>query len=278
LRIDRPASFSVASGAPSAIHEGKDFPMQWYYATQNQRQGPVSDSEFQRLALQGIIAADTLVWRQGMPNWQPYAQIAPTLPPPLLSPEPVAGQLQPNLSLDPGLTPGASQPAQTYLAPSDRSLAGVTLRSNFRYAGFWIRFVAKIIDVLIIYLLGFLASMVVNMFFFKGFVFDLNDPGTLGELLRQEAVLLPLGLLIGISFDLFFLRKYSATPGKLALGLKVIRSDGSQISAGRIVGRYFSEKINIFIMDLGYIIAAFDDEKRALHDHLCDTRVVRKPE
>ncbi len=59
-------------------------------------------------------------------------------------------------------------------------------------------------------------------------------------------------------------------------GLKVIRSDGSPISYWRAFGRYLGTQLSSLTLMIGYIIAAFDDEKRALHDHICDTRVVRK--
>ena len=74
----------------------------------------------------------------------------------------------------------------------------------------------------------------------------------------------------------FFLWKYQATPGKMALGLKVITADGSRLSYLRCVGRFFGEIVSGLILNIGYIIAAFDSEKRALHDHMCATRVVKK--
>jgi len=70
--------------------------------------------------------------------------------------------------------------------------------------------------------------------------------------------------------------KFEATPGKLALGLRIVRADGSKLSHGRIIGRFFAEKLSAFVFFIGYLIAAFDDQKRALHDMICDTRVVRR--
>jgi hypothetical protein len=46
--------------------------MDWYYAVGGDRKGPVGEEEFQRLAQQGTITSQTLVWREGMANWQPY--------------------------------------------------------------------------------------------------------------------------------------------------------------------------------------------------------------
>jgi len=74
----------------------------------------------------------------------------------------------------------------------------------------------------------------------------------------------------------YFLGKFSATPGKMALGLKVLRADGEMITYPRALGRFFAEFLSSVILAIGYIMAAFDEEKRALHDRICDTRVVRR--
>lgn len=49
--------------------------MQWYYSNNNQQLGPVEDAELQSLAAQGVIHAQTLVWREGMADWQPYSVV-----------------------------------------------------------------------------------------------------------------------------------------------------------------------------------------------------------
>lgn len=46
--------------------------MQWYYAEDGDRKGPVPEEEFQRLVQQGVVTPQTLVWREGMDNWAPY--------------------------------------------------------------------------------------------------------------------------------------------------------------------------------------------------------------
>lgn len=55
--------------------------MKWYYAVNHERHGPVSEDEIRRLARNGVIRKDTLVWRTGMDNWRPFKEI--NLPPPL---------------------------------------------------------------------------------------------------------------------------------------------------------------------------------------------------
>lgn len=50
--------------------------MKWYYVQAGQQVGPVSETDLANLAAAGTIKSDTLVWREGMPNWIPYSQIA----------------------------------------------------------------------------------------------------------------------------------------------------------------------------------------------------------
>ena len=84
--------------------------------------------------------------------------------------------------------------------------------------------------------------------------------------------LIQLGL--SLAYDVYFLTTKGATPGKMALGLKVTRADGGPISAGLAVGRFFAKILSSLTLCIGFLIAAFDREKRSLHDHICGTRVV----
>ena len=84
-----------------------------------------------------------------------------------------------------------------------------------------------------------------------------------------------IGMGIACAYEAFFLVKFGATPGKMALGLKVVRPDGSGLQAGRAIGRYFGKLLSGMILYIGYIMAGFDAQKRALHDMICDTRVIK---
>ena len=57
--------------------------MKWYYAINNQRQGPVSENEFDFLVHQKKITPDTLVWNETMPAWRPLRDVRPEAPPPV---------------------------------------------------------------------------------------------------------------------------------------------------------------------------------------------------
>jgi hypothetical protein len=51
--------------------------MEWYYAVGGERKGPVGEEEFQRLIQQGAVTSQTLVWREGMTDWQPHGGATP---------------------------------------------------------------------------------------------------------------------------------------------------------------------------------------------------------
>jgi uncharacterized RDD family membrane protein YckC len=61
----------------------------------------------------------------------------------------------------------------------------------------------------------------------------------------------------------------------MACGLKVVTPEGSPIGFGRAFGRAMAEILSGLICNIGYIIAGFDSQKRALHDHIANTRVIR---
>jgi hypothetical protein len=51
--------------------------MNWYYVSAGKQTGPVDDAQLEGLARTGQIQMDTLVWREGMAEWQPYSTVAP---------------------------------------------------------------------------------------------------------------------------------------------------------------------------------------------------------
>jgi uncharacterized RDD family membrane protein YckC len=148
---------------------------------------------------------------------------------------------------------------------------------QFVYAGFWLRFCAKFIDGLVIGIVStpvnmLLAFLILGSPNFFGPAFLLHSAH---DRLVFQAVSLPVGIGIAIGYACFFILRWDATPGKMALGLKLVRSNGDRLSAGRIAGRYFSEWLSAIIFCIGYLMVIGDSEKRALHDRICDTRVIR---
>jgi uncharacterized RDD family membrane protein YckC len=155
---------------------------------------------------------------------------------------------------------------------------GVAPAQTTLYAGFWVRFVAWLIDAIIMMVVGGIINFAV-----VGTLFNIprpepgQDPAALlASLAGIYGVVYLVNMVIGCTYEAFFVSSsLSATPGKLALGLKVLRPGGGRVTLGRAVGRYFAKVLSAMILCIGYIIAAFDAQKRGLHDMICDTRVVR---
>lgn len=145
---------------------------------------------------------------------------------------------------------------------------GVQQHGSFRYGGFWIRFAAKFIDGIILTVVNLVFS-----FFFSMLLFATPDPASA---IIAGVISMLLNMAFAIAMTTWFLGRFGATPGKMAVGLVVVHPDGSRIGYLRAFGRYFAEMLSSIILCIGYLMAAFDDEKRALHDRICDTRVVYK--
>jgi len=250
----------------------------WYYSRQGQRLGPIEEADFHQKIESGEIHQETFVWRKGMENWQKYGEL-------------YYGESYQSAALYRCYECGRSFPVDEmvrhyqYMVCAEckpvffqRLQEGAILPGMMGYmvyGGFWIRFLAKFIDNFITTILTYLILiiMAVGMAALTG---DTQVEPPLLAMFITVALFYFFMLSIPAAYNTFFIGKYQSTPGKMALSLKVIRPDGSPISYWRAFGRHFAEILSGLILMIGYIMAAFDDEKRALHDMICDTRVVKK--
>lgn len=152
--------------------------------------------------------------------------------------------------------------------------------SGVVYAGFWLRFVALIIDFILV---GIVLGIPCGILF-----------GALGMSMSAGMAGRNPGMMIGPALGTIFLiemiavlvqwlyfammesSSWQGTVGKKALGLMVTDMDGRRISFGRASGRYFGKIISGMILMIGYIMAGFTEKKQALHDMLAGCLVVRK--
>jgi uncharacterized RDD family membrane protein YckC len=148
---------------------------------------------------------------------------------------------------------------------------GLSTSGQMRYGGFWIRVGARIIDTIILQVANYFIIFAISLFV----VLETAGKNP-GRLLATSVLQVCVGLLVAISYEVWFLGKFRATPGKMICGLSVVRPDGEKISYMRAFGRYLANILSALILGIGYIMAGFDQEKRALHDRICDTRVIRK--
>jgi uncharacterized RDD family membrane protein YckC len=225
--------------------------MDWHYVALGKAVGPIPEEELKRLAAAGQLTPDTLLWRAGMAEWQEARLVKPDLWP---------------------VAPPPAPPAFATPAPAAP-----------RFGGFWIRFVARFIDWMIIWFAAKMVALATGIGLAGIWGFSILhdgdfDPAELMHLVAAGLAALMVKIFLTAIYEIAFLTRFGATPGKMALGLKVRMADGTAISFARAVGRYFAYWLTCFtalLFFIGFLIAAWDREKRALHDFICDTRVVR---
>ncbi len=234
----------------------------WFYAQNGTQAGPISEPELLRLVNSDQLNKDSLVWHEGLPDWQPLGVALPSAF---------------------GLSPETPQIGGIAVAEQDKDALvqqmreGVPLEDlgSVVYAGFWVRVGAKMLDGLILTI----PQMLVRV----GVTALLGAPETPvvkpGEFNPQTFIPLVTIMLISAviagSYEIFCIHKFGATVGKKAFHLKVVAQDGGPISLGRSVGRYFSTWISGMTLGIGYIMAGMDSKKRALHDRIADTLVIK---
>jgi uncharacterized RDD family membrane protein YckC len=144
---------------------------------------------------------------------------------------------------------------------------GAEIRSSVRYAGFWLRLAAAFLDSIIVGTVNFGIQMLIIGYSVS--VANGAQPSLLPLLISYAT-----SFTLGCCYQGFMVGKYGATVGKMACKIKVVRADATPVSFGLAFGRYFAKLVSVLTLLIGYIIAAFDSEKRALHDRICNTRVV----
>lgn len=174
---------------------------------------------------------------------------------------------------------GACKPA--YLS---RVMAGdAAAPSATQYAGVGIRFGARLIDGLI-----FIVPFLIILMLMMPNLMQTSRGGAAaangGVATLFQGTFLLVALFFGLFYEVLMLHYWGATLGKMACGLRVVRSDASGLGWGVSFGRYFMYNIVISLIPfLNYILllttaimAGVDGQKRGLHDRVCDTRVVFK--
>ena len=155
------------------------------------------------------------------------------------------------------------------------------------YAGFWWRFLAFIIDDIILGVVNFIllvplwASMGFSVFSMSQWYdrHPVDDEAALAMIAPLFGVIILTSLLSIVIQWLYFAvmesSKHQGTLGKLALGIKVTDMNGDRISFGRATGRYFGKIISGMIIYIGYIMAGLTEKKQALHDMMASCLVIK---
>jgi uncharacterized RDD family membrane protein YckC len=143
-------------------------------------------------------------------------------------------------------------------------------------AGFWIRFVAYLVDAFILLLAVIvIAAVIIGLAVAIG--------GTSG---KDSDVAVGIGVVLAMLVYLVIGWLYEAlltsgprgaTFGKQAVGVRIVCADGAPLSFGRATGRHF---LKVFVTPMipfaiGYLMAGFTARKRAVHDMMADTFVIK---
>jgi uncharacterized RDD family membrane protein YckC len=238
--------------------------MNWYYSNGGRDFGPISEQELHALAREGAIHRDTPVWAAEQPDrTMMYGEFA--------QPAPAAQNADVQFCSECGRRATADEMvrfgdrwvcADCKAIFTQKLREGAVMAGTRRYAGFWRRFCAVLVDAVIT------GVATVPIWHAIGVYERPQD-------LALTAITFPLSLLLGGLYEVFFLYRFSATPGKMLLGVRVVTASGAKLSIGRAAGRYAAKYLSAFLLLIGYLMAAFDAEKRALHDHIAGTRAVR---
>ena len=256
--------------------------MNWHYLEGAEQRGPVTDAGLEALVRGGIVGPDTLVWREGMAEWLPYAQVQG---PPAAAPLRMAGPI----TAPPGQVLcaecGKAFPPEEVIRHGNQFICaackpvflqklkeGVVAPAALNYAGFWIRFVAYFVDLILLEIVLVPLSIAIRAVVGA----PLNPLNPEQPSLALFLINTPISLVLVVAYYTFFVGKYGATPGKMATKLRIVSPDGSPVSYAKACGRYFAQIVSSLPCLFGYFMAGWDPEKRALHDRICGTRVIRQ--
>ncbi len=242
--------------------------MKWFYIDTSitdgdRRQGPYSIDEIRDFVNEGKIKDETLVWHTGEANWKAWKDF-----------------------------PEASEPPE----PSEEELLKQTIETLLqsrmnrkRYAGFFVRANAFIIDNIILSIFG-------ALFLYVMILAGMLDLNAVSEIVNQyienptstelvsKALEIPgmsafftIWSFVQAVYFIVFHAVWGATPGKKLLHIHVEMANGEKLSWAFSIFRFIASIVTqatLIFYGLGYLIVLIDPQKRALHDFIAQTRVV----
>jgi uncharacterized RDD family membrane protein YckC len=170
--------------------------------------------------------------------------------------------------------------------PANVGVAGFSTTQSVTYAGFWLRWVAHLIDGLIVGVGVF--ALVIPLIFLTGLTATLDrlpnhsseppSPAAIAGVLSIVFTFIAVAVLLQwLYFAYLESGEKQATWGKQALGLYVTDGAAKRVSFGRASGRYFAKMISALIpLWIGFIMAGFTEKKQALHDMIAGCLVLRR--
>ena len=143
-----------------------------------------------------------------------------------------------------------------------------------KYAGFWKRLIAWIIDIILLIVISNIAGLVVG--FILGLTIEDLEATTADDIIITIASYSIFTVAGWLYYAIFESSYRQATPGKIALGIIVTDSNSKRISFGRAAGRHFSKILSTLILGIGFIMISFTGKKQGLHDMIAGTLILPK--
>jgi uncharacterized RDD family membrane protein YckC len=244
--------------------------MNYYYAVNGQQTGPIAEEELRKMVAAGSLPPETPVWREGMADWQPFSVAIGG----------VAGMGQTNVECavchqtfpaDQTIRYGTANVCAGCKPQFVQGLREGTVGAGtaMDYAGFFRRLVAKVLDSILVGIVNQATTYAIAGSF-------MMNPGTNPNVSPATLSLVTaINFLVGVTYQAWFLHWRGQTLGKMALGIKVVTPEGGPLSWGKAITRPLAEILSGCLCLIGYLMVIWDGEKRALHDQLVGTRVVK---
>jgi uncharacterized RDD family membrane protein YckC len=149
---------------------------------------------------------------------------------------------------------------------------------SHRYAGFWIRALASLIDDFIVLTVSVVFGMV-GLYL----IFLVTHPApTFGEAFTGgfiQTIVSAAMTFVSIPYYIVFHWQYGWTPGKRIFRIRVVRErDDGKLTLGRSTGRYFAQILSALPFGAGFLMAGLNSHHRALHDVIAGTVSIFDPE
>ena len=242
--------------------------MSWFFIDESitegeRRQGPYTLDEILGFVRSQKITDETLVWHSGEENWIPWKD---------------------------------TLEAKTHASREDALQDAIELllkqtQTRKHYAGFFVRLVAYIIDNIVVGIFGGIALLIMSQAQYLdlekiqelagAFLDNPTSTDAMNNLFNAPGMweFMLICSIIQAVYFIFFTGKFSATPGKMLLKIRIESAQGEKLTWGlscvRYMGSIFTQ-FTLTLYGLGYLIVCIDPKRRALHDWIARTRVVYK--
>ncbi|MFN5538846.1 MAG: RDD family protein [Candidatus Melainabacteria bacterium] len=166
---------------------------------------------------------------------------------------------------------------------NSRNEVKTRITSELKYAGFWWRFLASLIDGIILWPFNWITDSIMKNIQHSAQTqlsaatsSDITNNIIHSSMIDIFSVAVIQLVIYWLYFAIMESSHFQGTVGKIVLGMKVVDLQGNKISFLKATGRSFGKYLSSIILLIGYIMAAFTEKKQALHDMIAGCLVVKR--